>query len=77
MIDRPGIYAALKVAEIWQFEDDNVWIERLHEPTERMPQWIRASSLHFHREEVVRWVIEEDSRNKSGSGASSSRVDKG
>jgi Uma2 family endonuclease len=63
-IDRPGIYAALQVPEIWRFEDETVWIEQLQGDG----TYVSVDSSRFlqvRREEVVRWVIEEDSSNKS------------
>ena len=53
MIDRPGIYAALKVPEIWRFENDKVLIEQLRGDG----TYVEVESsrfLHVHRDEVVR-----------------------
>jgi Uma2 family endonuclease len=65
-IDRPGIYSALKVTEVWRFdgEREEVIIERL------------GADGYFHRvegsmflpilaTEVRRWVVEEDSSDES------------
>ena len=61
-IDRPGIYAALKVAEIWRFdgEQQQLFIERLADDgTYRAVD--RSSFLPVHAAEIRRWVVEEDS----------------
>jgi Uma2 family endonuclease len=59
-IDRPGIYAALQVPEIWRFANDAVVIEQL------APEgtYIAVESSRFLRvrpEEVARWVFAEES----------------
>jgi Uma2 family endonuclease len=56
-VDRAGIYAALRVAEVWRFEDDRLIIERL------TPQGTYAAEessgfLPVRAEEVWRWVVE-------------------
>lgn len=65
-IDRPGIYAALQVAEVWRFEADReqVIIDRLGE--DGSYHAVEASALlPVRTEEVRRWVIEEDSSDQS------------
>ncbi|MGD0044192.1 MAG: Uma2 family endonuclease, partial [Isosphaeraceae bacterium] len=65
-IDRPGIYAALQVTEVWRFEGESeqVSIERLGEDGSYYP--VEASALlPIRAEEVRRWVIEEDSSDQS------------
>jgi Uma2 family endonuclease len=65
-IDRPGIYAALKVAELWRFDGDleQVIIERLGEDGTHSP--IETSQfLLIRAEEIRRWVVEEDSSDES------------
>ena len=62
-IDRPGIYAALKVPEIWRFENETVFIEQLcDDGTYAAVELSRF--LHVRRDEVVRWLIAEDCRDK-------------
>jgi Uma2 family endonuclease len=65
-IDRPGIYAALRVAEIWRFdgEREQVVIERLGEDGSYHPAEDSAF-LPIQAEEVRRWVVEEDSGDQS------------
>ena len=65
-IDRPAIYAALKVAEIWRFdrEHQQVFIERLEDDgTYRTVD--RSSFLPLYAAEIRRWVVEEDSHDES------------
>lgn len=58
-VDRPGIYAALGVAELWRFDGGVAVIERLtpggrYEPIEQS-QWLEISPA-----DVVRWLVRED-----------------
>lgn len=65
-VDRPGIYAALKVAELWRFDGDleQVFIERLQEVgTYRAIE--TSQFLPIRAEEIRRWVVEEDSSDES------------
>ena len=64
-IDRPGIYAALKVSEVWRFdgEREEVIIERLGEDGSFHP--VEGSAfLVIRAKEVRRWVVEEDSSDE-------------
>jgi Uma2 family endonuclease len=61
-IDRPGIYAALRVAEVWRFDREcrQIVIERLAD--DGSYQLVAESAfLPVRSEEVGRWVLEEDS----------------
>jgi Uma2 family endonuclease len=65
-IDRPGIYAALRVAEVWRFdgESEQVIIERLGE--DGSYRTVEDSAfLPTRAKEVCRWVVEEDSSDES------------
>jgi Uma2 family endonuclease len=65
-IDRPGIYAALRVAELWRFDGDNeqVIIERLEDDGCYHP--VEGSGfLPIRAEEVRRWVIDENSDDEA------------
>lgn len=58
-VDRPGIYAALRVVEVWRFDGDQAVIERLtpeglYAPVERSG-WLALSPA-----DLVRWLLEED-----------------
>jgi len=64
-IDRPAIYTALKVAEIWRFDGEHqqVFIERLEDDgTYRTVD--RSSFLPLYAAEIRRWVVEEDSHDE-------------
>ncbi len=64
-IDRPGIYAALKVSEVWRFdgEREEVIIERLGEDGSFHP--VEGSAfLAIRAKKVRRWVVEEDSSDE-------------
>jgi Uma2 family endonuclease len=65
-IDRPGIYAALRVEEVWRFEGERqqLIIERLGEDGAYHPV-VESGFLPVRAEEVRRWLIEEDSRDES------------
>ncbi|MGB0071281.1 MAG: Uma2 family endonuclease [Isosphaeraceae bacterium] len=65
-IDRPAIYAALKVAEIWRFDGEHqqLFIERLEDDgTYRTVD--RSSFLPLYAAEIRRWVVGEDSHDES------------
>jgi Uma2 family endonuclease len=62
-VDREGIYAALRVAEVWRLEEDRIVIERLtpqgtYEPVEA------SGFLPIRAEDVTRWILKEDSRDR-------------
>jgi Uma2 family endonuclease len=62
-IDRPAIYRALQVAEIWHFRAGTVSIEQLGVDG----NYVAAESsrfLHVTPEEVTRWVVKEKSGNR-------------
>ena len=61
--DRPGIYAALRVAELWRYDGvvKRMIIERLGE--DGSYQAVAESQfLPVRSDEVSRWVLEEDRR---------------
>ncbi len=63
-VDRPGIYAALEVAEVWRFDGREVVIERLTPEKTYAP--VEASGfLPVRVDEIRRWVVEEDSHDQS------------
>ncbi|MGO9598384.1 MAG: Uma2 family endonuclease [Isosphaeraceae bacterium] len=63
LTDRASIYAALGVIELWRFTTGQVVIERLvDDGTYRA---VDASAfLPLRADEIRRWVVDEDSRNK-------------
>jgi Uma2 family endonuclease len=59
-IDRPGIYAALRVSELWRFDEDTPVIEHLGADG----KYKRAEAslwLPVRLEHLRRWVVDEDS----------------
>jgi Uma2 family endonuclease len=65
-IDRPGIYAALGVAEVWRYDGKRrgIVIERLtadgtYEPVDQ------SVFLSVRPDEIGRWVLQEDARDGS------------
>jgi Uma2 family endonuclease len=68
-IDRPAIYASLRVAEVWRFEGERerIVIERLR--FDGTYQTVDSSEfLPVHSDEIARWVLEEDRRTGSAWG---------
>jgi Uma2 family endonuclease len=65
-IDRQGIYAALRVPELWRFDGENEQfiIERLADDGSYRPV-ARSGFLPIDAEEVRRWVIEENSDDEA------------
>lgn len=63
-IDRPGIYAALRVAEVWRFDDERIFIDRLG-ADERYHDVPESQFLPLTAEEIRRWLVEEDSSDES------------
>jgi Uma2 family endonuclease len=60
-IDRPGIYAALQVSELWRLRDEQVSIEHLQSEGKYAP--VTSSRFLFVTpDEVARWVLREDAR---------------
>jgi Uma2 family endonuclease len=58
-IDRTGIYAALRVAEVWRFDGEEIVIDRLQ--GEGVYQSVEASGfLPVHTQEIARWVLKEE-----------------
>jgi Uma2 family endonuclease len=65
-IDRPGIYRALQVSEVWRLNAEKVSIELLGVDG----QYVAAESsrfLHLRPDEVTRWVFEEKSLTRKES----------
>jgi Uma2 family endonuclease len=65
-IDRPGIYAALRVPELWRFdgESEQVIIERLGDDGS-YHSVDESRFLPIRAEEVRRWVVDENSDDES------------
>ena len=62
-VDRPSIYAALGVAEIWRFDGEKIVIEHLQEDG----TYASAESSRFlpiRAEDVRHWLVDEDTTNE-------------
>ena len=62
--DRAGIYAALRVSEVWRMVARKVVIDRLS-PEGRYVEVESSRFLPVTAAEVTRWVVEEDSSDES------------
>jgi Uma2 family endonuclease len=63
-IDRPGIYAALQVGEVWRFDDPRILIDRLGEDG-HFHEVSESQFLPVTAAEIRRWVLEEDFSDES------------
>jgi len=63
-VDRPGIYAALRVTEVWRFDGETLTFEQLQEDGSYSP--VKTSRfLPIRPEEVTRWITDDDVVNKT------------
>jgi hypothetical protein len=58
-LDRPGIHAALKVAEVWRFNGQILRIDRLSSRG-RYAAAAASKLLPVRADQVCRWVLEAD-----------------
>jgi len=63
LIDRPGIYAAMGVAEVWRFDGEILTIERLG-PDGRYEEVAASTFLGVRPDEVARWLVAEDTSDE-------------
>jgi len=59
-VDRPGIYAKLRVAEVWRFDGETLVILHLQEDG----SYVSAESSRFlplRADQIRRWLVDEDS----------------
>jgi Putative restriction endonuclease len=63
-IDRPGIYAALEVAEVWRFDGEALVIEQLQE-NGAFTQVESSRFLPIRPSEILGWLIDEDTSSKT------------
>jgi Uma2 family endonuclease len=61
-IDRPGIYAALQVQEVWRARNRSVSIDQL-DPDGRYVPALRSRFLPVRPEDITRWVFKEDAND--------------
>jgi Uma2 family endonuclease len=62
-VDRPGIYAAMGVAELWIFDGEQLVIQQLG-PDGAYADTGRSLWLPITPEEVTRWLLEEDATDE-------------
>lgn len=62
-VDRPSIYAALQVPEVWRFDGESLTIEIL-QPDGTYLAVDSSRFLPIRANEVVRWLVEEDLSDK-------------
>ena len=62
-IDRPGIYRALKVPEVWRFNGESLVIEQLGQDGTYIPT-DSSRFLPVRADEVLRWIRDEDSSDE-------------
>jgi len=62
-IDRPGIYAALQIPELWRLRGKVVSIEKLVSPGAYVAVE-KSQFLPLRPEDVARWIIGDDSRDQ-------------
>jgi len=63
-VDRPGIYAALRVIEVWRFVGETVVFEQLQEDGSYSP--VKMSRfLPIRPDEVTRWITDDEVVNKT------------
>jgi Uma2 family endonuclease len=63
-VDRPGIYAALRVDEVWRFDGEVVTIEQLQEDG-TYAAMDSSRWLPVRADEIQRWLVEEDASDQS------------
>ncbi len=62
-VDRPSIYAALRVVEVWRFDGESAVIEHLQPDGSYVP--VETSRfLPIGPAEIRRWLVEEDSSHR-------------
>lgn len=59
-VDRPAVYAALRVGEVWRFNGRDVVIEQL-QPDGSYAQAATSRFLPLSEADIRRWLVEEDS----------------
>ena len=64
MLDRPSIYAIIRVAELWRYDGKKLVIEQLQEDGTYAPS-DTSQFLPISAQDAERWLIEEDSSDRS------------
>ena len=63
LIDRPAIYAAMGVAEVWRFDGETLTIERLGSDG-RYEEVAASTFLDVRPDEAARWLVAEDTSDE-------------
>jgi Uma2 family endonuclease len=63
-VDRPGIYAALQVPEVWRFDGEQVTIEQLQDDGSYLEVEM-SRFLPVKAKEIRRWILDEDATDQS------------
>ena len=64
MLDRPSIYAIIRVAELWRYDGKKLVIEQLQEDGTYAPS-DTSQFLSISARDAERWLIDEDSSDRS------------
>jgi len=62
-VDRPAIYATIRVAEIWRFDSESLLIEQLREDGRYVASPV-SRFLPVRAEDIQRWLLDEDSSDR-------------
>jgi Uma2 family endonuclease len=62
-VDRPGIYAAIGIPEVWRFDGEILTIDQL-DPDGGYRESKSSRWLPVQAEEVTRWLLREDTRDE-------------
>jgi Uma2 family endonuclease len=62
-IDRARIYSELRVSEVWRFHDGTVSIDQIGVDGSYVPAE-SSRFLHVRPDEIIRWLVNEDSGNR-------------
>jgi Uma2 family endonuclease len=63
-VDRPGIHATMRVAELWRFDGNKVVIARLGRDG-RYRSVVASRQLRIRAVELTRWLTDEDIRDET------------
>jgi len=64
LVDRPAIYAALRIPEIWRFDGETIRIDRLNEAGVYAAAVERSGWLGVEPSDVLEWITAEDAQDR-------------
>jgi Uma2 family endonuclease len=67
-LDRMGIYAALRVPEVWRYDGKTLWVGRLQEDQTYAPSTVSLSFPFLPLDEIVRFVQQGESMDHTAWG---------